>query len=77
MNIHNINDFDKAITRTVREMEAKHNCWIWILSDETDWYINVCHIESQQIEKEVKMCGLEETKWDLAMAIRKHFRGQG
>ena len=73
MDIHNINDFDKVITSVVHEMESKHNCWIWILSDESNWYINVCYIEDQRIEQEVKMCPIGSKKYEMARAIRKHF----
>lgn len=77
MNIHNINDFDKVITKTVHEMEKKHNCWIWILSDERDWYINVCYYEDQRIEQEIKISPISEGKWAFATALRKYFRNKG
>lgn len=74
MNIHSINDFDKAVAKTVKEIETKHDCWIWILSDDNYWYINVCYITSQQLETEVKMCPLNSNGYELATAIRKYFR---
>ncbi len=74
MNVHDINDFDKVIKSTVKEMEQKHNCWIFILSDESDWYMSINYFGELRLDKEIKLNPMSESKYKLATAIRRYFR---
>lgn len=74
MNVNGINDFDIVIKKAVREMEAKHNCWVFILNDETDWYMSIYYFDEKEMVKDIKLNPLGESKYKLATAIRKYFR---
>ena len=74
MNVHGISDFDRVIQQVVKEMEAKHNCWIFILSDEPGWYMSIFYFDGKEMEKEIKLTPIGKSKFSFASEIRKYFR---
>lgn len=72
--VESITSFDKVIRSCVKEMETKHNCWIFILTDGADRYMSVFYLGTDRMEKDIKLCGVQESKYKTASAIRKHFR---
>ena len=66
---------DITIEKTIKEMETKHNCLIFLLHDENNQiYMNVIYTDSLKMDVEVPMAKMDESKFTLAMAIRRHFR---
>lgn len=70
----NIKDFDSVIQKAVKEIERKYNCWIFLLTDNSYWYMSIFYIAGHG-EKDIKICPVNANKYTMATAIRNYFRG--
>lgn len=73
MNTHRTCDFDVVIQKAIREFENKYKCMVFVLSDNENWYMSAINANGIMFS-EVKMCELQGSKYQLATAMRRHFR---
>lgn len=71
---HSLDEFDNVIQKCVREMEKKHNCWIFISNDDNYWYMSVLYLNIIKKAEYIKLTSLEDSKFKTATAIRRYFR---
>lgn len=69
----NINDFDFVIQKTVKELERKHHCLIFLLTDGVYWYMSIFYMAGYGV-KDIKVCTEKADKYTMATAIRNYFR---
>ena len=74
MNTININDFDTVIQKTVKELEKKHKCLIFLLTDGDYLYMSIFYMAGYGV-KDIKICAGIANKYTMAAAIRNYFRG--
>ena len=73
MKPENINDFDKVIQKTIKELEVKNHCLIFLLNDGVYRYMSIFYMAGYGV-KDIKLCTVSQDRYTTAAAIRSYFR---
>lgn len=66
-------DLDREVLKCIHRFEAEHNCIIFLAVDNGMFEMTVAYPAGNRVEGGIKLCGVNESKYALASAIRKHF----